>query len=70
MHLLNNAHKLLSDVHRFAAVESKDILVQVDLKIFRFKSSLKSASNQALDQRGYQVSAIEFFIILALALIC
>lgn len=67
--LLNNTHKLLSNVQRFAAVESKNILVQVVLKVFRFKSSLKSTSYQALHQRGYQVSAIELVVIFALALI-
>jgi len=49
--------------------QSKDIFVQVILKIFRFESPLKGSSDQSFDQGRHQVDAIELIVIPGLGLV-
>jgi hypothetical protein len=56
--LLNDTHELLADVARFAAVESKDILIQIVLKVFGLKSTLKRSYDQSFDHGGHQMNTI------------
>lgn len=42
-----------------ATIESKHILIMVVLKILRFESTMKSASDELFDQFWYQVSTVQ-----------
>ncbi len=57
--LLNDAHKLFTDMFRLSSVEPEYEFVQIILQILRAKTPLMGYPDQALDQRGDQVNTVK-----------
>jgi hypothetical protein len=68
-HFLYNEHEDFPDTFLSSAIETENEFIQIVLKIFGFKSTLKGTTNQPLHKRCHQVSAVEVFVVHAFALV-